>query len=107
MKTSIDRMQRENCQPQALRQCLKCGARTRNGSTCRSPAVAGKQRCRMHGGAGGCGGSSGKQNGRYRNGERTQSAIANHRKLAGLVRMLRESAKAMTDCGIGIGAGDV
>ena len=27
----------------------RCGARTRSGSPCRSPAVKGKRRCRMHG----------------------------------------------------------
>jgi hypothetical protein len=29
----------------------RCGARTRSGAPCRSPAVNGKERCRMHGGA--------------------------------------------------------
>ena len=28
----------------------QCGARTRSGKPCRSPAVHGKRRCRMHGG---------------------------------------------------------
>lgn len=28
----------------------RCGAKTRSGGACRSPAVTGKQRCRMHGG---------------------------------------------------------
>ena len=27
----------------------RCGARTRSGRPCRSPAVKGKRRCRMHG----------------------------------------------------------
>ena len=29
----------------------RCGAKTRAGTPCRSPAVKGKQRCRMHGGS--------------------------------------------------------
>src|ERR1700730_4279898 len=29
----------------------QCGARTRAGAPCRAPKVAGKTRCRMHGGA--------------------------------------------------------
>jgi hypothetical protein len=29
----------------------RCGARTRSGQSCRGPAVRGKRRCRMHGGA--------------------------------------------------------
>src|SRR4051794_18152556 len=28
----------------------RCGAKTRSGNTCRSPAVRGKTRCRLHGG---------------------------------------------------------
>ncbi|MFZ1148666.1 MAG: HGGxSTG domain-containing protein [Xanthobacteraceae bacterium] len=33
----------------------RCGAMTRSGRPCRSPAVRGKRRCRMHGGAAGSG----------------------------------------------------
>lgn len=33
----------------------RCGARTRAGGACRSPAVSGRRRCRMHGGAQGSG----------------------------------------------------
>jgi len=33
----------------------RCGAKTRSGKPCRSPAVDGKKRCRMHGGAPGSG----------------------------------------------------
>ncbi|MGA8688593.1 MAG: HGGxSTG domain-containing protein [Methyloceanibacter sp.] len=29
----------------------RCGAKTRSGGSCRSPAVSGKTRCRIHGGA--------------------------------------------------------
>ena len=34
-----------------MRQSPRCGARTRKGTACQAPAVAGKRRCRMHGGA--------------------------------------------------------
>jgi glucans biosynthesis protein len=37
-------------QPTRLEQAPRCGAKTRNGSPCRSPAVHGRKRCRMHGG---------------------------------------------------------
>lgn len=40
----------------------RCGARTRNGAPCRNPAVAGKRRCRMHGGAAGSGAPLGNRN---------------------------------------------
>jgi len=33
----------------------RCGAKTRSGEPCRAPAVSGKLRCRMHGGALGSG----------------------------------------------------
>jgi hypothetical protein len=39
-------------QPEILANAPRCGARarTRGGEPCRSPAVRGSQRCRMHGG---------------------------------------------------------
>lgn len=40
----------------------RCGAKTRNGSPCQAPAVAGKKRCRMHGGAAGSGAPKGNRN---------------------------------------------
>lgn len=40
----------------------RCGARTRVDSACLSPAVRGKKRCRMHGGARGSGAPVGSQN---------------------------------------------
>lgn len=40
----------------------RCGAKTRRGTSCRSPAVAGKKRCRMHGGAEGSGAPQGNRN---------------------------------------------
>lgn len=40
----------------------RCGARTRKGTPCQAPAVAGKKRCRMHGGATGSGAPRGNRN---------------------------------------------
>ena len=37
-------------QPANLANAPRCGARTRSGAPCQSPAVRGRQRCRMHGG---------------------------------------------------------
>jgi glucans biosynthesis protein len=52
-----------------MNQSPRCGARTRCGSPCRSPAVKGKRRCRMLGGAAGSGARAGNRNalrhGRY------------------------------------------
>ena len=56
-------------QPLPMHQSPRCGARTRSGSPCRSPAVKGRRRCRMHGGATGSGAPAGNRNalkhGRY------------------------------------------
>ncbi len=53
----------------SMHQSPRCGARTRRGSPCRSPAVKGRRRCRMHGGAPGSGAQPGNRNalkhGRY------------------------------------------
>lgn len=42
----------------------RCGAKTKrnNGAPCKSPALRGKNRCRMHGGAKGSGAQSGNAN---------------------------------------------
>ena len=45
-----------------MREAARCGAKTRQGTPCRSPAVAGKERCRMHGGAKGSGAPKGNKN---------------------------------------------
>jgi hypothetical protein len=68
----------------------RCGARTRGGSPCRSPAVKGKIRCRMHGGAKGSGGPEGPRNGNWRHGLRSRETIA----VRTIGRMLLRLAKA-------------
>ena len=40
----------------------RCLARTRRATLCQSPAIRGKKRCRIHGGAKGSGGQKGNQN---------------------------------------------
>lgn len=45
-----------------MRYSPRCGAKTRKGTPCKAPAVAGKKRCRMHGGAKGSGAPIGNQN---------------------------------------------
>jgi hypothetical protein len=69
-------------------QFYQCGARTRSGKPCRSPATK-KGRCRLHGGASGSGGPPGERNGQYRHGERTKTAIAERQKFSALLKMLR------------------
>ena len=66
----------------------RCGARTRSGTPCRSPAVHGKRRCRMHGGAAGSGAPIGNTNA-LRHGHYTAEAIAERRALAALIQLSR------------------
>jgi hypothetical protein len=58
----------------------RCGTKTRSGGACRSPAVHGKTRCRMHGGAQGSGALRANQNAR-KHGLFTRDAIAERRQL--------------------------
>ena len=68
---------------------LRCGAKTRSGKPCKSPAAHGKKRCRMHGGASGSGAPRGNKNalmhGRY-----TRDAIAERAHIRELVRQARK-----------------
>jgi hypothetical protein len=67
----------------------RCGARTRSGKPCRSPAVDGKKRCRMHGGARGSGAPHGNKNA-LKHGLYTREAIAERRQLRELMRQSRK-----------------
>jgi glucans biosynthesis protein len=60
--------------------------RTRSGTPCRLPAVSGRRRCRMHGGAPGSGGPKGSHNGNYKHGRYTAEAIASRRWLRQCIR---------------------
>jgi hypothetical protein len=56
----------------------RCGAATRSGLACHAPAVQGKARCRMHGGARRSGAPKGNQNART-HGAFTRDAAAERR----------------------------
>jgi len=68
---------------------LRCGAKTRSGKPCLSPAVCGKKRCRMHGGALGSGAPRGNKNA-LKHGRYTRKAIAERRQLHALLRQSRK-----------------
>ena len=72
-------------EPSRMNQAPRCGARTRSGKPCQSPAVNGKRRCRMHGGAARSGAPVGNKNA-LRHGRYTAEAIARRRHLSDLVR---------------------
>lgn len=73
----------------------RCGAKTRKGTACRAPAVAGKRRCRMHGGAAGTGAPKGNRNA-LKHGLYTREAIAMRRELAQLMREARATLKDLS-----------
>jgi hypothetical protein len=70
--------------------CRQCGARTKSGKPCRSPATK-KGRCRLHGGARGSGAPPGKRNGQYRHGERTKAAITEQQRFSASGRPSKRS----------------
>jgi hypothetical protein len=72
----------------------RCGAKTRPGGTCRSPAVRGKKRCRMHGGAQGSGAPRSNQNAR-KHGLFTRDAIAERRQIQTLLGEARKLLEEM------------
>ena len=67
----------------------RCGARTRSGNYCMAPAVSGKRRCRMHGGAPGSGAPRGNKNA-LKHGRHTREALAERRRVRDLIRQSRE-----------------
>lgn len=71
----------------------RCGAKTRGGGACRSPAVNGRKRCRMHGGAQGSGAPRANQNARKR-GLFTRDAIAERK---GIQALLGEARKLLEE----------
>jgi hypothetical protein len=72
----------------------RCGARTRTDDACRSPAVRGKKRCRVHGGAAGSGAPKANQNAR-KHGLFTGDAIAERRQIQALLGEARKPLEEM------------
>jgi hypothetical protein len=73
---------------------LRCDAKTRSGGACRSPAVHGKKRCRMHGGAPGSGAPRANKNAR-KHGLFTGDAIAERRQIQALLGEARKLLEEM------------
>jgi len=67
----------------------RCGAKTRSGGACRSPAVHGRKRCRMQGGARGSGAPKANQNAR-KHGLFTRDAIVERRRIRALLGEARK-----------------
>ncbi len=67
----------------------RCGAMTRTGRLCQAPAVHGKGRCRMHGGAPGSGAPKGNSNA-LKHGLYTWEAIAERKALKAFLHNARQ-----------------
>jgi hypothetical protein len=76
-------------EPKQLRGARRCGAKTRSGKPCRSPAVGGRPRCRMHGCGRGSGGPCGERNGNFKHGRYTQET----KELRKMVRQMTREAE--------------
>jgi glucans biosynthesis protein len=85
----------QSAEPHALHQARRCGAKTRSGRPCRSPAVHGRPRCRMHGCAPGAGGPEGERNGNYRHGRHTKESLAKKQEFRNLVREVRNLTRTL------------
>ncbi len=72
----------------------RCGAKIRSGGLCRSPAVRGKKRCRMHGGAPGSGAPMANQNAR-KHGLFTKETIVERKQVQALLGEARKLLQAM------------
>jgi glucans biosynthesis protein len=70
----------------------RCGAKTRSGAPCQAPAVTGKARCRMHGGAARSGAPRRNSNA-LKHGRFTREAIAERRAVRDLIRQARQRAQ--------------
>lgn len=70
-----------------LRASPRCGACTRRGTPCAAPAVRGRARCRMHGGAAGSGAPRGNRNA-LKDGYHTAAARTRRRALNAFIRAM-------------------
>ena len=79
----------------AMALSTRCGAKTRAGGPCRSPAVSGKRRCRMHGGAAGSGAQQGNQNA-LKHGLYTKEMLEERRELMQLIGAARATLEELS-----------
>ncbi len=79
-----------------MRASRRCGARTRSGTPCQAPAVSGKARCRMHGGARGSGAPIGNTNA-LKHGMYTKAALEERRAVRRLIREMEERLQEIED----------
>jgi hypothetical protein len=73
----------------------RCGAKTRSGAPCMAPAVSGKARCRLHGGAAGSGAPRGDKNA-LKHGAYTRERIQERRQTRDFLRQARALIQKMS-----------
>lgn len=76
----------------------RCGAKTRMGTACRAPAVRGKRRCRMHGGAQGSGAPRRNQNA-LKHGTYTHAAFRYRAEVRQLIKRGEELLRSLNKTG--------
>ena len=76
--------------PSLMTDAPLCQARNRAGKPCRCPAMRGRARCRIHGGARGSGAPKGERNGMWRHGSYAGEAVALRRAAYRLMAALRD-----------------
>jgi uncharacterized membrane protein len=77
-----------------MRNSPRCGARTRSGKPCQAPALTGKARCRMHGGAAGSGAPKGNRNA-LKDGLHTRDARQERKAVNDIIRQARRLARSV------------
>jgi hypothetical protein len=77
-----------------MRASRRCGAKTRSGRACRAPAMRGKRRCRMHGGAKKSGAPRGNRNA-SKHGLFTRGAIGERKRIQILLGNARKLLQEM------------
>lgn len=77
-----------------MSESLRCGAKTRRGTPCEAPAVRGKKRCRMHGGAKGSGAPRGNKNA-FKHGYYTKEAIAERKRMSEFIREMKKGLEVV------------
>ncbi|WP_082382092.1 HGGxSTG domain-containing protein [Blastomonas sp. AAP25] len=75
-------------QPAILAAAPRCLARTRSGTECRSPAVKGRRRCRMHGGTN-PGAPAGNRNA-WKHGGRAGASLSEARQLRAMLMLAKQ-----------------
>ena len=79
-----------------MQERIRCGTLTCKGTLGQAPAVRGKARCRMHGGAKGSGAPVGNENA-LKHGMYTKAALEEQKALRNMIRQMSESLREIEE----------